>query len=43
MLHEASWRLLSTQLPRRIGQMELTLERWRWIPRGLEAAGARCS
>ncbi|HEV8599430.1 MAG TPA: hypothetical protein VGQ69_08735 [Gemmatimonadales bacterium] len=38
-LHEASWRLLSSQFPRRIRQMELALERWRWLPRELETAG----
>lgn len=38
-LHEASWRLLSTQLPRRIRQMELALERWRWLPRELAGVG----
>jgi murein L,D-transpeptidase YcbB/YkuD len=35
-LNEASWRLLGTHLSRRIRQMELSLERWRWLPRGLE-------
>jgi murein L,D-transpeptidase YcbB/YkuD len=39
LLHEASWRLLSSQFSRRIRQMELALERWRWLPRELAAAG----
>jgi L,D-transpeptidase YcbB len=41
VLNEASWRLLGTQLPRRIRQIELALERWRWLPRGLEQWGTQ--
>jgi murein L,D-transpeptidase YcbB/YkuD len=41
VLSEASWRLLGTQLPRRIRQMELALERWRWLPRELEKGGTQ--
>ena len=34
-LSEATWRLLTTHYARRIQQMGLALERWRWLPREL--------
>jgi murein L,D-transpeptidase YcbB/YkuD len=35
-LNETTWRLLTSHFGRRIRQMELALERWRWLPRELE-------
>jgi murein L,D-transpeptidase YcbB/YkuD len=36
VLSEPTWRLLTTHFGKRIRQMELALERWRWLPRGEE-------